>query len=212
MRPRRPARLTLMILNGFLAGNEPLTGDLLEEFDSGRSQWWLFRQAAAAALYELKPTSATIRGDMNSVMLSAGLLAVLSLEVVMVANVVRRFMFGPPLQGIAGYLYLFRRNMLDLSAPAAVGSRGNWTLVITMAVVIIVSTALGFMFARAHEGHRQRSVALLTTAVFVAAALNMGFTLGIQIVITAVFIAGLIVGGRLFGLNNSGAVERHSIV
>ena len=44
---RRPARLTRLILNGFLAGNEPLTGDLLEEFDSGRSQWWLLRQAAA---------------------------------------------------------------------------------------------------------------------------------------------------------------------
>jgi hypothetical protein len=197
-----------MILNGFLAGNEPLTGDLLEEFDSGRSQWWLFRQAASAALYATKPTSATIRGDMDSVMLGAALLGVLSLEVVMVANVLRRFMFGPPLQGINGYLYLFRRNVLDLSGPAVVNSKGNWTLVLTVALVVIVSTALGFMFARVHEGHRQRAAALITTAVFVAAALNMGFTLAIQVVITAVFIAGLIVGGRVFGLNHSDEAER----
>jgi hypothetical protein len=213
MTTRRPARLTLMILNGFLSGNEPLTGDLLEEFDSGRSQWWLLRQAAAAALYEMRPTSATIRGDMNTILLGAGLLAVLSLEVVMVANVLRRFMFGPPLQGINGYLYLFlfHRNMADPSVPSTIGSTGNWTLAVTIALAIIVSTALGFMFARVHDGHRQRSV-LLTTAVFVSAALNMGFTLGLQVVITAVFIAGLIVGGRVFSLNTSDATERHSIV
>jgi uncharacterized membrane protein YhaH (DUF805 family) len=130
----------------------------------------------------------------------------------MVANVLRRFMFGPPLQGMNGYLYIFRRNMLDLSAPAAASSRGSGTLLFTVALVIVVSTALGFMFARVHDGHRHRSVALLTTAVFVAAAVNMGFTLGIQVVITAVFIAGLIVGGRLFSLNDPDGTGRHSIV
>jgi hypothetical protein len=208
MRPRRPARLTRMILNGFLTGNEPLTGDLLEEFDGGRSQWWLLRQAATAALYVIRPTSTTMRGDMNTIMLAAGLLGVLSLEVVMVSNVLRRFMFGPPLQGMNGYLYLFHRNMLDLSAPTVVSSKGNWTLVFTVALVIIVSTVLGFMIARVHDGHRQRSVALLTTAVFACAALNMAFTLGTQVVITAVFIAGLIVGGRAFGLNHSDEAER----
>jgi hypothetical protein len=212
MRTRRPARLTLMILNGFLAGNDPLTGDLLEEFDSGRSQWWLLRQATAAALYEIKPTSATMRGDMNTFMLGAGLLAVLSLEVVMVTNVLRRFMLGPPVPGINGYLYLLHRNTIDPSVPATIGSMGNWALALTLALAIAVSTALGFMLARGHDGHRQRSVALLTTGVFVSAALNISFTLGIQVVITAVFIAGLIVGGRLFGLSNSDATERHSIV
>jgi hypothetical protein len=181
-----------MIMSGFLAGNEPLTGDLLEEFESGRSQLWLLRQAAAAALYEIKPTSATMRGDMNSMLLGAGLLAVLSLEVVMVTNVLRRFMFGPPLQEI--------------------GSAGNWTLAFTLALAIVVSTVLGFMFARVHDGHRQRSVALLTTAVFVCAALNIDFTLVLQVVITAVFVAGLIVGGRVFSLNTSDRTETHSIV
>jgi hypothetical protein len=193
MRTRRPARLTLMILNGFLAGNDPLTGDLLEEFDTGRSQWWLLRQATAAALYEITPTSATMRGDMNTIMLGAGLLAVLSLEVVMVTNVLRRFMLGPP-------------------APTMIGSIGNSALALTLGLAIVVSMALGFLLARGHAGHRQRSVALFTTGVFVSAALNISFTLGIQVVITAVFIAGLIVGGRLFGLSNSDATERHSIV
>jgi len=211
MTTRRPARLTRMILNAFLAGNEPLTGDLLEEFDSGRSQWWLFRQTAAAALYEIKPTVASMRGDMNTIMLGAGLLGVLSLEVVMVTNVLRRFMFGPPLQAINGYLYFVYRNTIRPPAPAIIGT-GNWTLLFVLALAIVMSTALGFMFARVHDRHRQLSVGLLTTAVFVAAALNIGFTLGIQVVITAVFIAGLIVGARLFGLNNPEATERQAIV
>lgn len=212
MTTRRPARLTLLILNGFLAGNEPLTGDLLEEFASGRSQWWLFRQTAAAALYEIKPTSATMRGDMNTIMLGAGLLAVISLEVVMVTNVLRRFMLGPPVQEINGYLYFLYRNGIRPSAPAIMGSTGIWTLTLTLAVAIILSTALGFMFARVHDRHRQLSVALLTTVVFISAALNIGLTLVIQVVVTAVFIAGLMAGGRLVRLSNSDATERHSIV
>jgi hypothetical protein len=212
MTTRRPARLTLMILNGFLAGNEPLTGDLLEEFDNGRSQWWLFRQTAAAALYEIKPTPGTMRGDMSTVLLGAGLLAVLSLEVVMVANVLHRFVFGPPFEGISGSLYLLHRNMINPPAPAIVGPAGNWALALTVALAIVVSTTWGFMIARLHDGHRQRSVALLTTAVFVSAALNIGFTLGIQVVITAVFIAGLIVGGRLFSLSDPDTTERRPIV
>jgi hypothetical protein len=151
MTTRRPARLTLIILNGFLAGNEPLTGDLLEEFDNGRSQWWLFRQTATAALYEIKPTSATMRSDVNTLLLGAGLLAVLSLEVVMVANVVRRFVFGPPFEGISGSLYLLRRNMIDPPVPAIIGSAGNGALALTVALAIVVSTALGFLIARVHD-------------------------------------------------------------
>jgi energy-coupling factor transporter transmembrane protein EcfT len=102
--------------------------------------------------------------------------------------------------------------MVDPPVPTIVGSIGNGTLALTFALAIIASTTLGFMFARVHDGHRQRSIALLTTAVFVSAALNLGFTLVIQVVMTAVFIAGLIVGGRVFSLNHSDATERHSIV
>jgi hypothetical protein len=36
----------------------------------------------------------------------------------------------------------------------------------------------------------------------------MAFTLVTQVVITGVFIAGLIVGGRVFGLNHSDTAER----
>jgi hypothetical protein len=46
--------------------------------------------------------------------------------------------------------------------------------------------------------------------VFACAALNIGFTLGMQVVITAVFISGLIVGGRLFGLSHPDSAERLS--
>jgi hypothetical protein len=185
---RRPARLTQTILNTFLARNEPLTGDLLEEFDSGRSQWWLFRQAVGASLYEIKPTFASMHGDINTLMLGAGLLGVLSLEVVMVGNLLRRFVFGPPL-------------------PTIAGSPGNAILTLTLAVSMMASIAFGFGLARVHDRHQQLSVALLTTGVFVSAWLMSAFTPVIQVVITAVFISGVLVGGRLVALTKVDATE-----
>jgi hypothetical protein len=44
----QPPRLAVALLNRFLPENEPLVGDLLEEFAVRRSRLWLWRQVACA--------------------------------------------------------------------------------------------------------------------------------------------------------------------
>jgi hypothetical protein len=52
MTPRKPPRLANWLLNrsGFASQNPPLTGDLLEEFRSGRSAAWFWRQTVVVIL------------------------------------------------------------------------------------------------------------------------------------------------------------------
>jgi hypothetical protein len=50
MTPRRPPRLAVALLNRFLGNNEPLVGDLLEEFQVRRSSLWLWCQVVVAVL------------------------------------------------------------------------------------------------------------------------------------------------------------------
>lgn len=44
----QPPRLALALLNRVVPQEEPLTGDLVEEFAAGRSRGWFWRQAIAA--------------------------------------------------------------------------------------------------------------------------------------------------------------------
>jgi hypothetical protein len=46
----RAPRLALALLDRFAPGNEPLAGDLLEEYERGRSSLWLWRQVLAAII------------------------------------------------------------------------------------------------------------------------------------------------------------------
>ena len=50
MKTSHPSRLALGLLNRFIPDDEPLAGDLLEEFGRGRSQLWLWRQVLLAIL------------------------------------------------------------------------------------------------------------------------------------------------------------------
>ena len=45
----QPPRLALALLNRIVPQEEPLTGDLVEDFAAGRSRAWFWRQAIAAA-------------------------------------------------------------------------------------------------------------------------------------------------------------------
>jgi hypothetical protein len=44
----QPPRLALALLKRFVPGEEPLAGDLAEEFAAGRSRAWFWRQVLAA--------------------------------------------------------------------------------------------------------------------------------------------------------------------
>jgi hypothetical protein len=61
MTARRPPRLAVALLNRFLRDNEPLAGDLLEEFQVRGSSLWLWRQVIAAAAIAAFDRSSEIR-------------------------------------------------------------------------------------------------------------------------------------------------------
>jgi hypothetical protein len=192
MRVRRPAPLTSAILNRVLRDNEPLAGDLLEEFESGRSQWWLFLQVTVAAFYRLKPNFATLMQTLNTEVVGAGLLVLVSFEAVLVANVFRRLIFGPPLPRINGYLHLLHQEAVHPAVPTTTTS-GAWLL--PLAVAMILSPLMGLIASRYHYGHRPLSLVLLITSVFLLAMSNIDLPFASQLVITTVFIVGLIAGG-----------------
>ena len=50
MTTKRPPSLALALLRRVAADNEPLVGDLIEEFESGRSASWFWRQVVMTAL------------------------------------------------------------------------------------------------------------------------------------------------------------------
>jgi hypothetical protein len=61
MTPRRPPRVALALLARCVADSEPLAGDLLEEFEHGRSRSWLWLQVLAAIVARPAPERGEIR-------------------------------------------------------------------------------------------------------------------------------------------------------
>jgi hypothetical protein len=50
MTARRSPRVVLWLLERFGPDNEPLAGDLIEQFEMSNSRWWLWRQVLAAVV------------------------------------------------------------------------------------------------------------------------------------------------------------------
>jgi hypothetical protein len=196
MKVRRPARLTFAMLNRVLRDNPPLAGDLLEEFNSGRSQSWLLVQVMAAALYRLKPTWATLFQTINTEVLGAGLIVLISFEVVLVTNVFRRIVFGPPLPPINGYLEFVNRQRVPSVDVIRHASTAAWSL--PLALSIVLSLAIGLIASRYHYRHRTLALVFLAASVFLLASSNVALAFAPQLLITTVFIIGLIAGGGAF--------------
>lgn len=57
----RSSQLAAAALRRFVDDSEPLTGDLLEEFNAGRTRLWLWWQVLAAILLEARRTPSDIR-------------------------------------------------------------------------------------------------------------------------------------------------------
>lgn len=56
-----PPRLAVMLLSRFGPRDEVLAGDLVEEFESGRSRWWFWQQVLAAVASEARRQDRDIR-------------------------------------------------------------------------------------------------------------------------------------------------------
>jgi hypothetical protein len=195
MSTRRAPRLALWILNRFVRDNEPLKGDLIEDFEHHGSRWSLWRQVIGAVF-----TQGTFRGlePPNGAALflgGAGVLMLVSFEVVFVTNLIDRLTFGPPLPNINGYLYLS-----ETEAPISDPIRPSFTAIYA---VLGASLPIGWLIAQFHQRHRVGSIcAFMLSAVF-CASINRHFAFAIQVVTALVFILGLLAGGNLSraGLN-----------
>jgi len=88
MTPRRPPVLAQTLLEWVDPANDALHGDLLEEFASGRSRWWYWRQVVAAAgVAFARPVRAHGLSGLEPAMLGVIMLFMLGFYVVFVVNV-----------------------------------------------------------------------------------------------------------------------------
>jgi hypothetical protein len=186
MSPRRPSRLALRVFDVAVADNQPLKGDLVEEFHSGRSQWWLWRQVVGAVVRH--PNIHGRRPDL--IVLGAAVLLLITFEAVFVTNLMHRLLFGVRVQSIAGYLY-------QLPGPPSGASRGvvqtplSWLLA---GASIAASIPIGLAVARFHT-HYTLSLIACAASVTACAAVNLRSLLLVQFLTTMLFVVGLLTGG-----------------
>jgi hypothetical protein len=197
MTARRPSRLALAIFDGFAGGSEPLKGDLVEEFEARRSQWWLWRQVIGAVLCRRKLPA--IRRPINADMLflGAAILVLISFEAVFVINLLHRLLFGPPLPDISGYFYLWQNGAGG--SPPALATRVPLESPYAPLIAAAASTVIGWLIRRFHQHHHTLSVAAFTLSVVLCVMLNLQLAFGHQFLTTLVFILGLLAGGRFGG-------------
>lgn len=192
MNARRPFRLTLAVFDRFIADNEPLKGDLIEEFKSGRSQWWLLWQVIGALVCRL---TLRPRQGVDVLVVGAALLVLVSFEAVFVTGLMHRLLFGPPLPNITGYFYLLQKGRLD--APVNDVMRPAVASLYAPLVAIAASMPIGWLIARFHQHHHALSIAGFALSVMLCAALNLQLPFAIQFLTMVVFIVGVLGGACL---------------
>jgi hypothetical protein len=185
MSVRQPSRLALFVFDQVVSNNEPLKGDLIEEFEMGRSQWWLWRQVVGALLRQ--PDLRGTRPDL--LILGAAVLTLVTFEAVFVTNVMHRLLFGGRAQDLTGYLYQMPAAVRYPPAQTPV----EWMLV---AVCIAASVPIGWVIARFHH-HYALSLIAFAVSVTSCAALNLQSLLVIQFLTMMLFVVGVLTGGRL---------------
>jgi hypothetical protein len=184
MRSQHPPRLAALLLQLF-APNEPLAGDLHEEYLAGRSAVWYWRQVMSAILFgparriEMHELFAVQNMFMQCVML-----ALVSVCVVFTVKYIAVVMFEESL-------------MRALVGPR--GARELFRFVMSFSVAI----PIGIAIARLHVRSRRAAVLAFSTIVPLWAFVNVFLLNGHgnldsalpHVIASLVFIAGLLSGG-----------------
>lgn len=187
---RRPPRLASLMLERFAPGNEALHGDLDEEFSSGRSSAWYWRQVMAAIARQ-GPLAVRARGLVAAENFVTGIitLVMIGFYAVFVVNVTE-------------WLLRFEGVRVWARLPNALGAVNGGAFVLTF----ILGVAAGRWIAKGHRAHRVAAIVTFggTTMLCAAAALKAVsiaadspvFLAGIlsQVGITAAFVIGLVGG------------------
>ena len=183
MSTKRPPRLATLLITR-LADNEPLAGDLLEEYQAGRSDAWYWRQTIAAVFAELRTL------DIRELFAAKSPL----MQCVMIALTAVCAVFSVKLIGVV---------ILDEAMfQAAVGQYGMRELS-RIALSFAIAVPVGVMIAKLHEHSRGSAVLAFATTVPVWAFANVYLLDGMgsldamlpHAVALLVFIAGLLTGG-----------------
>jgi hypothetical protein len=190
MTPRRLPRLAIALLERSLVDDEPLKGDLIEEFNRGRSRWWLWRQVVAAVLAR-RPPWRTSMPDVARALVAAALLLLIAFEAVFVANVVYRLAFGPPMQDITGYAYLFHRVARD-APPSTIPP----LLVAETVVRAAIALPLGWLVGRLHRSRDRVSAWIFAVSIVLWAVLNLPWPFAVQFVSMLALVLGMLAGAR----------------
>lgn len=188
MNSRRPPRLATALLEHFVPDNEPLTGDLLEDWP-GRSDAWFWRQVLLAIVARTILQARTHpRVTAEATLAAAAMLTLLGFYAVVAANLMTR--------------------LLVLSYPDWIPGTGHyraWQLCATVpsfAAAVLVARVVG----QFHRGHRVAAVLAYSMSAMAAVFLNLYLFVpnlrlepfvpdaALQIAVAMVFIAGLFVG------------------
>lgn len=202
MSARRPSRLALAVFDYFVSDNDPLRGDLTEEFFVRRSQRWLWWQVICAIAVRPRRVKNSA-GDMPFSVLAVAMLVLMAFEAVFFTNAIHRAFFGPPVQDITGYAYLaplWFHSGTTLSVQPSVA----WAWIPPVASAT-GALPLGWWIARVRERHRVLALAAFGVIVTLCAAANLQSSLAAQFATSLAFILGLLVGGTL-----EAAVSPHS--
>jgi hypothetical protein len=183
MRPTTPPRLATTLLARFV-DNDALAGDLQEEYRSGRSAAWYWRQVVAAVVI-----AALRRGDWHELFAAQGLV----MQWVMLGLVSVCAVFTVKVTA-----WLLRHEGIDaLLQPSALREFGRVALAFAIALVV------GAAIARIHLRSRGAAVLAFSTAVTAWTTTNLYLLDGAgtlnaltpHVVAALVFVAGMLAGG-----------------